>query len=155
MEWIFYLIPSICIFIFAVSCWFVVKHINKEKHFFEENKKKAVAEVVGHERISKPLFSDEGGTWDLLVKFVDNDEISSDFTYLCATDGVSYEQYPNGSKINVWYAKKGKLFVQVSMEDSTSEGKGGNLTVENVFKWLGIFSLTGSIILLVLAVLKM
>ncbi len=114
------LLMGTSIFLLIVSCltlamYCVWRSFQEDRRNFDENKKKAVVEIVGYDRKSGNSFTKT--TWDFLVKFIDNDEVGNDCVFLCCTGGVRSEDYPVGSKINVWYAKEKWNFVHIETEE--------------------------------------
>ena len=108
MNWlVFIVLASIMLIVGCII--FIIRYIQKQEKYFEENKKRTIVTIVGYDR--KTQISANKFICDFLVKFDDNDN-----DFLCLTEGLIPEDYPVGTRINVLYAKKGPFF-HIEMED--------------------------------------
>ena len=132
--------------IIAFVLLITIYYIQKETRYFDEHKKRGVVEIVGYDR--KDRISLTEATWDFSVRFVNNEEIENNKVFLCLTEGLNSKDYPIGTKINVWYAKKGRA-VHMEMEEHPPKR---NLKLREVVKTIGICFLAISILFLAIGI---
>lgn len=132
--------------IIAFILLITIYYVQKESQYFDEHKKRGVVEIVGYDR--KDRISLTEATWDFSVRFVNNEEIENNKVFLCLTEGLNSKDYPIGTKINVWYAKKGYA-VHIEMEEHPPKR---NLKLREVVKTIGICFFTISILFLAIGI---
>ncbi len=135
----FFILAGIAL-LFSLALFVIGRFFKKDAVFFEENKRKGSAEVVGYNRAEKSNW------YSLAVKLIDVDEHVFD----CDAGKIKTSDYPVGSIVSVIYVHKKTFGIDVFEVHLADNPPGDKMKISNVMMKISLVLFVVSVIMTII-----